>query len=410
MGDIFLSRVQEQNSLKREKMYSITSENSEYMRLLTQKMVSIPSPSGKEKEISDFIASELEKIGISNHLQTVEGNRSNVIARIDGKSKKSILFQGHVDTIPACGWRDAFRGKEKEGMIWGRGSVDMKSSIACAITAMKSIVESDLTPKKSVVFACTVDEEKEKKGIFKLVEEGVDAQMAVCCEPTNLKIGIGHKGSVPVRVSTKGKATHGSAPDAGVNAIYTMKPVLEFFEKNWKINVQRLEGIGDVYGTYNVGMIKGGENFLVVPDWCDIWVDRRTIPGETKHDVRREIESFLNSIRDRDPEFQYEVFVNERPDWKWPKIIERGYKAVVISSEEEIVRLASSAYKKVMGSDPEIAFLMFWTEADFLVNELGIPTIIFGPGEPKRAHSITECISIDQLEMAAKIYLDMMLG
>jgi acetylornithine deacetylase/succinyl-diaminopimelate desuccinylase family protein len=381
----------------------------DYLKDLTKKMIEIPSPPGKERKIAIFIASELEKIGINNELQTVGKNTSNVIARINGKSKQSIMFQGHMDTIPAYGWRDAFLGMEKEGMIYGRGSVDMKSSLACVITAMRSIVESGMTPEKSIVLACTVDEEAEKKGIFKLVEKGIDAGMAVCCEPTDLKIGIGHKGYVPLRVSTKGKATHGSTPEAGINAIYRMKRILDFFEKNWKTNEQQLEGIGKVFGTYSVGVIQGGDNFMVVPDWCHIWVDRRTIPGETKEDVNREVEEFLNLIRDGDPDFQYQVAIHKRPDWEWPKIIERGLKAVVISSEEEIVRLASSAYRKVISSDPEIAFLMFWTEADFLVNESRIPTIIFGPGEPEKAHSITECVSINQLEMAAKIYLDLMI-
>lgn len=395
--------------MKRKNIHKITQVNTDYLKDLTKKMIRIPSPPGEEKKIANLITSELEKSGIKNELQMVEENRLNVIAKINGKSDKSILFQGHMDTIPAYGWKDAFSGREKGGMIYGRGSVDMKSSLACVITAMKSIVDSGVTPEKSIILACTVDEETEKRGIFRLVEEGIDACMAVCCEPTNLLIGIGHKGCVPLRVSTKGKATHGSTPEAGINAIYSMKHVLEFFEKNWKINEQQLEGIGSVFGTYSVGIIEGGNNFMVVPDWCHIYVDRRTIPGETKDDVRREIEDFLKVIRDRNPDFQYQVFINERPDWKWPKIIERGYKAVVISPQEEIIKIASSAYRKVVGSNPEIGFLMFWTEADFLVNELGIPTIIFGPGEPEKAHSITECVSIDQLGVAARIYLNMML-
>jgi len=177
----------------------------------------------------------------------------------------------------------------------------------------------------------------------------IDAEMAICCEPTNLRIGIGNKGAVPIRLLTKGKATHGRMPDAGVNAIYNMRHVLEAFERNWKVNEREVEGIGKTFGTYNVGMIEGGDNFLVVPDWCNIWIDRRTIPGETKEHVRREVDDFLNPIGDRDPSFQYEVFINERPDWKWPKIIERGIKSVIVSSKEEVVGLASSAYRKQVG-------------------------------------------------------------
>lgn len=388
--------------------YGVPEINLEYLKYLAKELIRIPSPSGREKEIAVFIKSELEKIGIESKLQKVEGDRSNVLARMRGKSNKNILFQGHFDTVPAYEWKEAFSGEEKDAVIYGRGSVDMKSAIACVIAAMKSIVDSNVIPEKGVILACTVDEEDEKKGIFKLVEEGVDANMAVCCEPTKLKIGIGHKGCVPIRLSTKGRATHGSTPQAGINAIYDMKYVLDVFEKNWKVNEREIEGIGKVYGTYNVGLIQGGDHFLIVPDWCNIWIDRRTIPGESKEDVQREVETFLEPVRALDPDFKYQVFVNERPDWKWPNIIERGCKAVAISPDEEIVKLSSAAYKKEVGSDPELTFLAFWTEADFLVNESGIPTIIFGPGEVKKAHSISECISIDQLEMAARIYLNMM--
>ncbi|OGP95551.1 MAG: hypothetical protein A2157_16470 [Deltaproteobacteria bacterium RBG_16_47_11] len=381
-----------------------------YLRDLTKKMVKIPSPPGKEKEVALFIASELERIGIKGKLQRAEKDRYNVFAKMKGKTNKSILFQGHMDTIPDYGWKEAFWPKEKDGRIYGRGSVDMKSSIACAIAAMKALVSAKEVPEKTILLAGTVDEETEKRGIFTLIERGVEADMGVCCEPTDLKIGLGHKGNVPLRVSTKGRATHGSTPEAGVNAVYHMGDVLAAFEKNWRVNGKHIDGIGHVHGTYSVGIIRGGESYFVVSDQCHIWIDRRTIPGETKEDVKREVEGFLNPIKGSRPEFQYEIALNERPDWKWPKIIERGYKSVLISPKEEIVRLASSSYKKVVGSDPEMAFLMYWTEADFLVNEAGIPTIIFGPGEPAEAHSTHESIAVSQLERAARIYLDMMMG
>ena len=389
---------------------SAPTPSLEYLKYLTKRMISIPSPSGEEKEMAVFVRSELEKIGVESRFQRVVGDRSNIIASIGGKGDKSILFQGHYDTVPGYEWKEAFSGEEREGMIYGRGSVDMKSSLACVMAAMKSIVDSDVTPEKRIILVCTVDEEVEKRGIFKLVEEGIDASMAVCCEPTNLKIGIGHKGDLPFRLSTKGRATHGSSPQAGINAIYKMKYVLEVLEKNWRINETEIEGVGKASGVYSVGIIQGGDHFLIVPDWCNIWVDRRTIPGETKEEVQRELEGLLDPIRERDPDFEYQIFLNVRPDWSWPKIIDRGLKPVVISPEEEIVKLSSSAYKREVGSEPELTFLPFWTEADFLVNELGIPTVIFGPGKAKKAHSITECISVDQLLTTSRIYLDMMLS
>jgi len=402
--------IKRRRFLKREKSFPEIKIDTQYLKDLTKKMIKIPSPSGKEKEIALFLASELDKIGIKNKLQKVEKDRYNVIAEMKGKTKRSILFQGHIDTIPDYGWEEAFLPKEKNGRIYGRGSVDMKSSVACVIASLKALLTAKAVPDKTILLAFTIDEEIEKKGVFALIERGIKADMGVCCEPSDLKIGLGNKGNVPLRISTKGLATHGSTPEAGVNAVYHMGDVLAVFEKNWKVTEKCIDGVGRIHGTYSVGMIRGGESYFVVPDRCDIWIDRRTIPGETKADVKMEVEKFLDPIKLSRPEFQYEIALNERPDWKWPKIVERGYKSVIIPQNEAVVRLASSSYKKVMGSDPEMTFLMFWTEADFLVNEAGIPTIIFGPGEPKKAHSAHESIAVSKLESAARIYLNMMLG
>jgi len=112
------------------------------------------------------------------------------------------------------------------------------------------------------------------------------------CEPTDLKVGLGNKGNVPLRITTRGKATHGSTPEAGINAVYHMRNVLEILEKNWKVNVKQIKGVGNVTGTYSVGIIRGGDSYFVVPDWCHVWVDRRTIPGETKDTVKRELTNF----------------------------------------------------------------------------------------------------------------------
>ena len=108
----------------------------EYLKDLTKKMVKIPSPPGEEKNIGLFITAELKKMGIASQLQKVEKDRQNVLAKVKGRTVNTILFQGHMDTIPAYGWKEAFQPREKDGRIYGRGSADMKSSIACVLAAM----------------------------------------------------------------------------------------------------------------------------------------------------------------------------------------------------------------------------------------------------------------------------------
>lgn len=372
---------------------------------LVQDLIRIPSSSGSESEIAEFIAAYGKKIGLEAVLQPVAKKRFNVICKLRGSGGgKRVLFQGHIDTMPPDGMKHPYAGVVKDGKVWGRGASDMKGSLASMLIAAKSINESDAKLRGDMIICGTADEEAEKRGIYKLVGAGIRADAAVSGEPTSMQIHLGHRGGVWYTVSVKGKGAHGSTPEKGVNSIYKMMRVADAVQ-NLKPRSFTLAGVGLIRSSINVGVIQGGSvsNFMAVPEQCKIWVDRRTVPGETVQTVLKEIDEIIAGLRGDDGALEAQVNV-ERPDWKWRTIQERGLQPSFISKQEAVVKSLASCFKTILGRRPTYSFNPAWTEADFLINVAKIPTVIFGPGEMNLGHTSFEHIRVENAIASAKIY------
>jgi len=373
---------------------------------LLRSLVRIPSVK-EEYDIAVFIAEKAKSIGLDVMMQEVEKRRPNVICKLKGSGRgKSLILQGHMDTVPPDKMEvDPFAAEMIDGKVYGRGAVDMKGGLTAMLVAAEAIQRLGLDLKGDIFLAFTVDEESEKKGIFKLVETGLKADMGICCEPTSMDIQVGQKGNVYITITTKGKRVHAATPEKGINAIYKMAKVLEAIQRFEPASCE-VEGVGKIYSTISVGVIQGGslENFMSVPDICKIWVDRRLVPGESREDFLGKVKKMLEEIGEKDKDFKAEFKV-ERPDQRpEAKIIERGQKPTLVSPKEAIVGILREAFMRITGRDPRISFMNAWTEADFLVNDLKIPTVIFGPGRMELSHSPNEHIEVKDVITAAKIY------
>ncbi|MCC7107100.1 MAG: M20 family metallopeptidase, partial [Chloroflexi bacterium] len=364
------------------------------------------SPSGEEAAVAAFIARMLADAGLEAEVYEADANRPNVVARLRGAEPgPTLLFQGHTDTIPVYGMPEPFSGRVENGAIHGRGACDMKGPLAAALCALLAAHEEGLVRRGELIVACTIDEEHEKRGIAALVQRGIRADFGVCCEPTGLRIAIGQKGALAVRVTTHGRATHGSTPERGVNAVVNMaKAILAV--QTIELPTAEVVGVGRVAGTLNVGIVQGGYSHMVVPDTCRIWVDRRLAPGETPEQALAAISVALETLQRDDPSFEFEVDVDP-PGYTWPPAVRHGTNGTLIEASASIVQLAGAAHTAVRGAGAPLAVMNAWTEADFLVNDAGIPTVIFGPGRLELAHSATERIEVEELVAGATIYREM---
>ncbi len=365
---------------------------------LARELVRIRSinPPGLEKEAADFTEEKLIELGLTVDKYEVYPGRPNVVGRLKGTSGTPILMMNcHLDVVPP-GNKDfwsfkPFGGEVKNRRLYGRGASDMKGAIASVVTAVKSLIESEIELEGDLIVALVVDEEISGLGTQSLIDNGYRADMAVVAEPTMLQVCIAHKGVAHIEVITKGESAHASTPYKGSNAIYKMMKVISSFEKFSSELEQRIHPlVGSC--TLNVCTIEGGTKVNIIPDFCRIEIDRRTIPGEPLKNVEQEINELVTRLRSEDPSLNIEYTLTHM------------LEPAEIKANESLVKIALESVKKITGSDYGIGGFVATTDMHILVNQARIPTIILGPGSINEAHKIDEFVDTKQLVNAAKIY------
>ncbi len=367
---------------------------------LTKDMVRIPSVTGNEEELSNFISSYLAGLGFNVEIFEAEKKRPNIVGTLKGsKGSPKLVLNGHMDTVPPGDlekWKfDPYEGTLHENKIYGRGSCDMKGGLASMLTAVESIIESGETLEGDLIFTAVVDEERgSHKGTRILVEEGLTANHAIIAEPSKLEINIAHKGDIGLEIITHGKTGHAANPDMGINAIHKMASLMQhFFEIPERFNWDT-EKKHELVGSPSLGIsvIKGGLQRNMIPDFCSIVLDRRVVP--TYEDIEgalNEIYTIIEEEKKKDPDLKIDI----------NKILE--VEASEISKDEEIVSILRRNFSRIMSNEPNITGVAYFSDAHFLVNQGGIPTAMFGPGSINQAHTIDEFIEIPQLINATKI-------
>ncbi len=351
---------------------------------LTTRLVQIPTenPPGNEKGAAQFLKPLLSKMGFKIKTVLSPRGRWNLIAEKRwGKGGRTLLFNGHLDVVPAgepSQWKyPPFQGKLSKGRIYGRGASDMKSGIGSFIHALSMILVSD-------------EESHGHQGMGFLTQRGgIQGDAALVGEPTDLHPVIAHKGALWLRISTLGKSAHSAKPHLGVNAIEKMMKLMD------RLNSIPLEREHPLLGkpTLSIGTIRGGTKINVVPARCEIEVDRRMLPGEKKEEILGEMKKFLDLIQSKDSPFQYRM---EEIDFAEPSEVD---------PEEEIVNIGVETIHKVMGKRAPLrgAFSGF-TDSRFYINQCHIPTLIFGPGDTSQIHTTDESVEVEALIQAAHIY------
>jgi acetylornithine deacetylase/succinyl-diaminopimelate desuccinylase family protein len=299
--------------------------------------------------------------------------RYNIVAEKRwGKGGRRLIFNGHLDVVPAgdaLRWKyPPFQGKLVKGRIYGRGASDMKGGIASFIHAISMIDRSKIPlDLGSLILHLVSDEESHgHQGMGFLAQRGmIRADAAIAGEPTNLDLVIAQKGALWFRVSTFGKSAHGSRPEQGINAIEKMMNLIDRMNSIPLVKEHPLLG----KPTINIGKIQGGTKINIVPDRCEIEVDRRLLPDEKKEGVLKEIRAAIDSVQAQDPLFKCQI---EEIDYAEPS---------EIHPDEEIVRIGLEAGLEVRGERPTVRGFSGFTDGRFYINQFHIPTLIFGPEE-----------------------------
>ncbi|MEA1965644.1 MAG: M20 family metallopeptidase [Candidatus Aerophobetes bacterium] len=380
-------------------------DNIDYSEMLTiaKELIQIPSenPPGNEREAAKIVEGYLRKFDASNiTIYEPEKDRISVEAVI-GNGRKTLAWNGHLDVVPVgdvTRWKHRpFGAEESDGKLWGRGSCDMKGSVAAALEVIAAIQRSRVELDGKLVFQAVADEEVlGSLGTKYLVENSKlsqNADAAICGEPTGFKLMVAAKGLIWPKITVIGRSCHGSTPEKGINAISKMAKVIQAFESI------ELKADHPILGrpTINIGTIKGGTKTNIVPDTCTITVDRRVVPGERKEEVVQMIKKLLKNLQGEDSELRIKADIGEEAVFAEPS---------EISKDEKIVKLVSKCYEDVSGKKGEVAGMVGTTDARFLINRGGIPTLIFGPGSLEQAHTIDEFVEIEALKMATDVFAE----
>jgi acetylornithine deacetylase len=375
------------------------------LRKLAAGLVAIPSVNplagpigdGKgEAEVAAFVASRLQDAGIECELRETLPGRPSVVARIPGESEEALWFDAHLDTVSGDDMEfEPFTPQVEDDLLRGRGAADDKGSLAAMMAAMMALAGSGEKPPATVILTATADEEYQMRGLLALIESGLRARAAVVGEPSGLEVVIAHKGVARFRVATKGKSVHSSQPDQGVNAIYRMGKVIQALEAYAKGGVGREAHPLLGKATLSVGVIRGGDHVNVVPDRCEIEVDRRLLPGEEARKAVGEVRSYLGSTVEEDVGLEL----------IGPDLVVPGLS---LRADDPLVQAVSAVLKEVTGKAPANG-MMGTTHAGPLA-QAGIPAVVFGPGAMGQAHTATEQLDLNQLEQAAAVYEKLMRG
>ena len=366
-------------------------------------LIQAPSenPGGTEDQAAAVATEILMSLGATPLTIRSGAGRPSVVGSLGSGGRPKLAWNGHLDVVPAGSreeWsHDPWRGEVEEGKLFGRGAADMKGAIASALGAAAALSRCGLSLKGTLEFHLVADEELAgTHGTKVLWEQGLlDQDACIVGEPSELQLGLAQRGGAWITATAHGRAAHGSQPHLGTNAITSMSRFLLRLAETLPDVEHPLAG----RPTVNAAMIAGGSAPNVVPDRCVVDIDRRVIPGETDpQDVLAPFRALAEDLRSSHPEVRIEVEVREWTD------------AAEAPSGSAIAALARQATRAETGTEPADVGFTGITDARFYLNQIGIPTVILGPGSLRVAHTSDEWVGVDDLVAAARIYARVFTG
>jgi len=362
---------------------------------------SYPGIPKQEAAVVTELRAFLEEHKIRTAVTEVKDGRPNLLAAVDsGRPGRHLLFCGHTDTVPpnAGTTVDLFAAVEKEGKLFGRGTVDMKGALAAMAGALVDLTERKSLQAGKVTLAAVIDEEMESLGAEALILSGFKADAAIVGEPTSNRIAIGHKGLEWLAVEFTGRAAHGSTPEAGINAIsaaaYFVRLVEEELGPEFKKRRDPILGLPVI----NMGTIAGGDQPSTVAAHCAIKLDRRWVTTETIEIVFSDLEALLTKVRERQPGLK--SIISRVPGGMATMI----HGPLAIDPGHPVVKSAQKALADAGRREESLTVFPAWTDGALISREGKIPTIIWGPGELGHAHSPEENIKLEEVHLAAQLY------
>jgi acetylornithine deacetylase len=341
-----------------------------------------------EREIAGYIETSLASFGLETQIFEPEPGRMSVVGWHRGSGGgRSLMLNAHCDTVGVEGMSEPFSGAIREGKLFGRGSFDMKGSLAACMAAAKALVDSGIRLRGDVLVAAVADEEYGSLGTRDLIER-VKVDGAIVTEPTALNVCLAHKGYLWIEIEITGRAAHGSKFAMGIDANMKMGSFLHALaglERELRARKPHaLVGPPSLHAA----LLSGGSGLSTYAAQSMVKVERRTIPGETEAQAVAEIQAIADRLAGADPDFHAKVasfFVREPFE---------------VSEDAGIVKVVDGAAAKVLGRRPAHVGDTPWMDAA-LLQAAGVEAVVGATGAG--AHADVEWVELESVEKLAEI-------
>lgn len=381
---------------------ALSADEREHMVRFLQRLVQTPSHSGHEGDVARLVEAELRAVGVED----VRVDRvGNVIARLGDPSGPTLLYDAHMDTVtPSAGeWPyPPYDGMIEDGVLYGLGATDMKPGIAAMVYAAKRLIASGIELQGSLVLAFVVQEEPcEGCALRVLVEqEGVRPDWVLLGEPSGMQIMRGQRGRALFKVTVHGKSAHASSPQLGQNAIMAASRLIFGIDLlAADLPADPFLGPGDIAVTH---IESRSPSLNAIPDLCTFYVDRRLTLGETASRAQAQIEAVIER---EGIQAGVEVVKFTDPSYTgYPFEVREAFHAWALDEDHELLRALATAVREVEQRTPTLGHWTFSTDGVYSMGEANIPTVGFGPGDPRYPHTVHEQVPLDDVAQAAQVY------
>jgi len=386
------------------------------------RLVRVPSVTGDEGAVQDLVAALLADAGARVERIEVDPGVARadpdwpgdemprdrlpiVLGRLGRPGGRRIVLVGHVDVVPVgdlSTWtHEPWAGERDGDRVYGRGAVDMKGGVASILGAVRALVSSGLADRLGgeILVASVPSEEDGGQGMLAAIRAGVTGDMAVITEPTGLDVVIAHAGAITFKLTVPGRAAHASVRREGISALDNLQTLVRALEADETArNGAETDPLMTVHGlpyATIIGKVSGGA-------WASSVIDRIEAEGrygvklgQTWRDAERDLLRCIDDANESDP------FLRDHP--ATVELTGGKFSSSRVPADHPLPVGLAAAVRDVLGRDPELAGEPYGADMRLLVNEGNTPTVIFGPGDKRVAHSADEWVSVDEVAACARV-------
>jgi len=378
-------------------------ESSTAITTFMREICAIPSMDSQLKEVGERIAAEMKSLGYDE----VRFDRmGNIMGRM-GSGARVIVYDSHIDTVgvgdpAAWGW-DPFQGKIEDGILYARGACDEKGSTPGMVYGLAIARDLGLLDGWTAYYFGNMEEwcDGIAPNTFVEVDPAVRPDFVVIGEPTKMQVYRGHKGRVELKITAKGRSAHAASNHLGDNAIYKLLPVIA--------GIRDLEPkLGDHpflgHGKITVSdMTVRTPSINAVPDEAVIFIDRRLTFGETKEQAIEQVRALIPEAQRESIQVE-ELFYDEPSYTGFVFPVDKYFPAWALEESHPLVGAGQQARRLIGLPESPSGKWDFSTNGIYWAGKAGIPSIGFGPGDEKTAHTVHDCVPLVDVVKAAEFY------